>query len=189
MSMDDASGQARRLIEATPHLTLATADASGKPWSCPVYFAHDQAFTLYWVSFRQAVHSANIRVRPQVGISILGEPPDHEGDGVYFRRGRCRSSLMHLAEVEAATGAAHAAAGHGVCCYLARRCAGPRGVADSTQPFRWPFTEYHDAAEIVHGQHVDVRVKVTLEAKWLVELGGQRGYPGDVLVCARAGGG
>jgi len=45
MSMDDASRKARRLIEATPHLTVATGDASGKPWSCPVYFAHDQAFT------------------------------------------------------------------------------------------------------------------------------------------------
>ena len=51
--MDDASRKARRLIEATPHLTLATADASGKPWSNPVYFAHDQAFTLYWVSFKK----------------------------------------------------------------------------------------------------------------------------------------
>jgi predicted pyridoxine 5'-phosphate oxidase superfamily flavin-nucleotide-binding protein len=30
-SVDDASRKARRLIEATPHLTLATADASGKP--------------------------------------------------------------------------------------------------------------------------------------------------------------
>jgi hypothetical protein len=64
MGMDDASRKARRLIEDTPHLTLATADASGKPWSSPVYFAHDPAFTLYWVSFRQTVHSANIRVRP-----------------------------------------------------------------------------------------------------------------------------
>src|SRR5580704_13953194 len=83
-SMDDASRKARRLLAATPHLTLATADASGKPWSNPVYFAHDQAFALYWVSFRQTVHSANIRVRPQVGISLLGEPPDHEGHGGYF---------------------------------------------------------------------------------------------------------
>ena len=81
---DDAARKARRLIEATPYLTLATADASGKPWSSPVYFAYDEAFTLYWVSFSETVHSANIRIRPQVGISILGQPPDHEGDGVYF---------------------------------------------------------------------------------------------------------
>ena len=97
-SVDDASRKARRLIEATPYLTLATADASGKPWSNPVYFAHDQAFTLYWVSFRQTVHSANIRVRPQVGISLLGEPPDHEGQGVYFDA--VATELHDLTEVE-----------------------------------------------------------------------------------------
>ena len=82
--MDGDSRRARQLVQDTAHMTLATADASGKPWSCPVYFAHDQAFALYWVSFRQTVHSANIRVRPQVGVSILGEPPGHEGQGVYF---------------------------------------------------------------------------------------------------------
>ena len=161
MSMDDASRKARRLIEATPHLTLATADASGKPWSCPVYFAHDQAFTLYWVSFRQAVHSANIRVRPQVGISILGEPPDHEGDGVYFDS--VATELHNLAEVERA---------------IEVRRTRPQ---DRKFAVTWPgevlddaawriyraipvaVYRYHDAAEIVHGQHVDVRVKVTLE--------------------------
>ena len=161
MSMDDASRKARRLIEATPHLTLATADASGKPWSCPVYFARDQAFTLYWVSFRQAVHSANIRVRPQVGISILGEPPDHEDDGVYFDA--VATELHDPAEVERA---------------IEVRRSRPQdrkfavtGPGDVLGEAAWRIYraipvavyKYHDAAEIVHGQHVDVRVKVTLE--------------------------
>ena len=161
MSMDDASRKARRLIEATPHLTLATADASGKPWSCPVYFAHDQAFTLYWVSFRQAVHSANIRVRPQVGISILGEPPDHEGEGVYFDA--VATELHDPAEVERA---------------IEVRRSRPQdrkfavtGPGDVLGEAAWRIYraipvavyKYDDAAGIVHGQHVDVRVKVTLE--------------------------
>ena len=159
--MDDASRKARRLIEATPHLTLATADASGKPWSCPVYFAHDQAFTLYWVSFRQAVHSANIRVRPQVGISILGEPPDHEDDGVYFDA--VATELHDPAEVERA---------------IEVRRSRPQdrkfavtGPGDVLGEAAWRIYraipvavyKYDDAAGIVHGQHVDVRVKVTLE--------------------------
>jgi len=161
MSMDDASRKARRLIEATPHLTLATADASGKPWSCPVYFAHDQAFTLYWVSFRRAVHSANIRVRPQVGISILGEPPDHEDDGVYFDA--VATELHDPAEVERA---------------IEVRRSRPQdrkfavtGPGDVLGEAAWRIYraipvavyKYDDAAGIVHGQHVDVRVKVTLE--------------------------
>ena len=157
--MDD-SGKARRLIEATPHLTLATADASGKPWSNPVYFAHDQAFTLYWVSFKQTVHSANIRVRPQVGISILGEPPGHANDGVYFDA--VASELHELTEVERAI--------------QVRRTRPQDSKFAVTSPddvlgdAAWRIYRavpvaayrYHDAAEVVHGQHVDVRVTVTL---------------------------
>jgi hypothetical protein len=158
--MNDASRKARRLIEATPHLTLATADASGKPWSNPVYFAHDQAFTLYWVSFRQTVHSANIRVRPQVGISLLGEPPDHEGQGVYFDA--VATELHDPTEVERAI-------------EVRRTRPQDRKFAvtapgDVLGDAAWRIYRavpvavytYHDAAEIVHGQHVDVRVEVTL---------------------------
>ena len=158
--MDDASRKARRLIEATPHLTLATADASGKPWSSPVYFAHDQAFTLYWVSFRQTVHSANIRVRPQVGISILGEPPDHEGEGMYFNA--VATELHDLTEVE-----------HAIEVRRTRpqdRKFAVTSPEDVLGDAAWRIYRavpvavyrYHDAAEIVHGQHVDVRVPVTL---------------------------
>ena len=158
--MDDASRKARRLIEDTLHLTLATADASGKPWSCPVYFAHDPAFTLYWVSFKQTVHSANIRVRPQVGISILGEPPDHEGDGVYFDA--VATELHDLTEVERAIEVRRTRPQD-------RRFA-VTSPADVLGDAAWRIYravpvavyKYHDAAAIVHGEHVDVRVKVTL---------------------------
>ena len=121
MGTENAARKARRLIEDTPYLTLATADASGKPWSCPVYFAYDEAFTLYWVSFSETVHAANIRVRPQVGISILGQPPDHEGDGVYFD---ALAAELHEVGRGGARhpGPAHAAAGPEVRRDLARRC-------------------------------------------------------------------
>jgi len=157
--MDD-SGKARRLIEATSHLTLATADASGKPWSSPVYFAHDQTFALYWVSFRQTVHSANIRVRPQVGISILGEPPDHEGEGVYFDA--VAAELHDPADVE-----------HAIEVRRTRpqdRKFAVTSPGDVLGDAAWRIYRavpvavyrYHDAARIVHHQHVDVRVPVTL---------------------------
>jgi Pyridoxamine 5'-phosphate oxidase len=158
--MDDASRKTRQLIADTPHLTLATADATGKPWSCPVYFAHDEVFTLYWVSFKQAVHSANIRVRPQVGISILGEAPDHEGEGVYLDS--VAAELHELTEVERAI--------------EVRRTRPQDSKFAVTSPedvlgdAAWRIYRavpvavyrYHDAAEVVHGQYVDVRVKVTL---------------------------
>jgi len=82
--MEEASRKARRLIEDTRYMTIATADISGKPWNSPVFFVCDERFTLYWVSFIDAVHSINIRVRPQVAITILGTSPDHYGDGVYI---------------------------------------------------------------------------------------------------------
>ncbi len=160
MGTDGAARKARRLIEDTPYLTLATADASGQPWSSPVYFAYDEAFTLYWVSFSETVHSANIRIRPQVGISILGQPPDHEGDGVYFDA--LAAELHEVAEVERAI-------------QVRRTRPQDRKFAvtspgDVLGDAAWRMYQavpvavylYRDAAEIIHGQHVDVRVKVTL---------------------------
>ena len=158
--MDDASRKARQLIADTPYLTLATADASGKPWSCPVYFAPDQVFTLYWVSFKQTVHSANIRVRPQVGISILGEPPGHEGEGVYFEA--VAAELHELTEVERAIEVRRTRPQDSKFAVTA-----PEDVLGDAawriyRAVPAAVYRYHDAAEIVHGQHVDVRVKVTL---------------------------
>jgi hypothetical protein len=112
------------------------------------------------VSFRQTVHSANIRVRPQVGISILGEPPDHEREGVYFDA--LATDLLDPAEVERA---------------IEVRRTRPQDTkfavtspGDVLGDAAWRIYravpvavyKYHDAAEIVHGQHVDVRVKLTL---------------------------
>lgn len=112
------------------------------------------------MSFRQTVHSANIRVRPQVGVSILGEPPDHEGEGVYFNA--VAAELHDLADVE-----------HAI---EVRRTRPQDSKFAVTSPgdvlgdAAWRIYRavpvavyrYHDAAKIVHGQHVDVRVPVTL---------------------------
>ena len=35
-----AAQTVRDIIEASRYLVLATADAAGRPWSSPVYFAH-----------------------------------------------------------------------------------------------------------------------------------------------------
>lgn len=79
--MDEATSEARRLIEQSDHMTVATADASGKPWSTPVFYAQDEAYNLYWVSSKSALHSANIRARAEVAITIyrLGDTTE----GVY----------------------------------------------------------------------------------------------------------
>ena len=61
----------RSIIDGSWYLTLATADASGKPWASPVWFAHDGYREFVWASKPDARHSTNIAVRPQVGIVIF----------------------------------------------------------------------------------------------------------------------
>jgi hypothetical protein len=160
MAMDNASRKARQLIADTMHLTLATADASGKPWSCPVYFAHDQAFTLYWVSYKRTVHSANIRVRPQVGISILGEPPAHEGEGVYLDA--VASELHDLTAVERAIEVRRSRPQDSKFAVTSPEDVLGEAAWRIYRAVPVAVYRYHDAAKIVHGEHVDVRVKVTL---------------------------
>ncbi len=40
MSATGDAQTVRDIIEANCYLVLATADAAGRPWSSPVYFAH-----------------------------------------------------------------------------------------------------------------------------------------------------
>lgn len=76
---------ARYLIEHTDHMTVATADISGKPWVSPVFFSFDSQYNFYWVSSRKSLHSQNIRIRPEIAIVISGPVPPNNGlDGVYI---------------------------------------------------------------------------------------------------------
>jgi nitroimidazol reductase NimA-like FMN-containing flavoprotein (pyridoxamine 5'-phosphate oxidase superfamily) len=45
------------LIEASRYLVLATADATGRPWSSPVYFGHIDVAEFSWVSSPDVTHS------------------------------------------------------------------------------------------------------------------------------------
>ena len=80
-----AAQTARDMIEASRYLVLATADAAGRPWSTPVYFAHIACTDFYWVSSPDVTHSANIAVRPEVGIAIFDSQAEiGTGQGVYM---------------------------------------------------------------------------------------------------------
>ena len=61
----------RHIIEASRYPVLATADAAGRPWSTPVYFAHIGFTEFFWVSSPDVTHSRNIAARPEVGIAIF----------------------------------------------------------------------------------------------------------------------
>ena len=62
--------QARQIVADNTYLTLATADAEGRPWATPVWFAADGLDSFCWVSRPGARHSVNIAARPQVGFVV-----------------------------------------------------------------------------------------------------------------------
>lgn len=52
-------------------MTLATADAEGRPWASPVWFAHDGYRDFLWVSRPEARHSRNVAVRPELALVLF----------------------------------------------------------------------------------------------------------------------
>ena len=86
MSAPGAAAQtARDIIEASRYLVLATADAAGRPWSSPVYFAHIGFTEFYWVSSPEVTHSRKIAVRPEVGVAVFDSHAEiGTGQGVYM---------------------------------------------------------------------------------------------------------
>lgn len=82
--MRPTAENARGIIDASRYLVLATADAQGRPWSTPVYFAHVGCREFVWVSSPEAVHSRNIAVRPEVGVVVFDSSVEiGTGQGVY----------------------------------------------------------------------------------------------------------
>jgi pyridoxine/pyridoxamine 5'-phosphate oxidase len=62
---------ARRVIDANAYLTVATADAEGRPWATPVWFAARGLREFVWVSRTTTRHSRNIADRPEVAIAVF----------------------------------------------------------------------------------------------------------------------
>lgn len=65
-------------------MTLATADADGRPWATPVWFAPAGYTDFIWLSRPSTRHSTNIAVRPEVGIVVFDSTvPIGQGQAVY----------------------------------------------------------------------------------------------------------
>jgi hypothetical protein len=81
----DHADIARAIIDTNLYLTLATADASGRPWPTPVYFAPAGYRELVWVSSPEARHSRNIAARAEVGVVVFdSRVPINQGQAVYL---------------------------------------------------------------------------------------------------------
>ena len=62
---------ARAIVADNVYMTLATADAEGRPWASPVWFAAEDYADYYWVSSPESRHSLNLRARPELGVVIF----------------------------------------------------------------------------------------------------------------------
>ena len=67
----DWAAVARAIIDEGDYMTLATADAAGRPWASPVWYAAVGYDELLWLSRPAARHSRNLVVRPELGIVIF----------------------------------------------------------------------------------------------------------------------
>lgn len=77
--MPDLAAYARGIIDAHVYMTLATADAEGRPWASPVWFAHDDHTRFVWVSRPERRHSRNLAERPEASIVIFDSTPRRQG--------------------------------------------------------------------------------------------------------------
>src|SRR3954453_16954633 len=82
----DLADLARAVLSSSAYMTLATADANGRPWASPVWFAWDGRRTFWWVSMPDAVHSQNIDARSDVAIVVFDTgAPVGQATAVYVR--------------------------------------------------------------------------------------------------------
>ncbi|WP_161606018.1 pyridoxamine 5'-phosphate oxidase family protein [Microlunatus speluncae] len=68
--MTETQGMAERVLAGTRYLVLSTADADGRPWATPVWYASDGEH-FYWVSAPTSRHSENIAARADVALVIF----------------------------------------------------------------------------------------------------------------------
>jgi uncharacterized protein YhbP (UPF0306 family) len=81
----DLASVARAIVDTNIYMTLATADAAGRPWASPVWYVASAGYTeFYWVSSPEARHSRNIAARPEVAVVIFdSRAPVGTGQAVY----------------------------------------------------------------------------------------------------------
>ena len=82
----DLDAVARAILDANHYMTLGTADADGRPWVSPVFFAAAPGWReLYWISSPEATHSRNLAARPELSIVVFdSQAPVGTGQAVYM---------------------------------------------------------------------------------------------------------
>lgn len=74
---EDLAQRARVIADSLDYATISSVTPDGKPWGTPVSHARDRAFNLYWLSWKGAEHSKNIRAVGSVFITIFNSTNLH----------------------------------------------------------------------------------------------------------------
>jgi nitroimidazol reductase NimA-like FMN-containing flavoprotein (pyridoxamine 5'-phosphate oxidase superfamily) len=61
----------REIVDGGSYMVLGTADADGRPWVSPVWYAPGAYREFFWVSSPEVQHSRNIAARPEISIVIF----------------------------------------------------------------------------------------------------------------------
>jgi hypothetical protein len=81
----DLADIARAIIDANVYMTLGTADATGRPWVSPVFYAAHEYREFYWMSSPEATQCRNITERFEVSIVVFdSRVPVGDGQAVYL---------------------------------------------------------------------------------------------------------
>ena len=147
----DTAATARRIVEANMYMTLATADADGRPWASPVWYAPAGPTAFLWVSRPGTRHSSNIAARPELAIVIFDSTvPVGGAEALYMD---ARAAQLSGDELEQATEA-----------YSERSQACGAGVwetADVQAPGQFRLYRATSSLQFVLGPH-DERLPLTL---------------------------
>jgi hypothetical protein len=80
----DLRSRAREVVESERYVVLATVSPEGVPWSCPVWFAHDDLDAFFWLSRPGRTHSVNVAHQPRIGlVAFDSRQPTGVGLAVY----------------------------------------------------------------------------------------------------------
>ena len=83
--MKDFNKRAKEIIKKIQYITIATS-SNNQPWNSPVYSVHDEHYNFYWASWKENVHSKNIRNNPRVFLVIYDSTvPEGTGEGLYVK--------------------------------------------------------------------------------------------------------
>ena len=97
--MEETASHARHVLSRTRYVVLATADADGRPWATPVWFAHDGLRRIYWVSWPGSRHSELLAQRPDVALTVFDSTVVPGAGSAFYATATAR--LVPAAEIDA----------------------------------------------------------------------------------------